>query len=322
MRIFGLLFACALLCVSGANAQVLSTGGANGDYYGKYGPPTADVISKAAWNPGGVKLRVSQGTPDNMQYVLEHPSDFGFAQGDIFFGKATEAPYAGKLRALRTDIGNEVVIAVVTPAIYNLSEGQWASIAAHASRVKFATSSESSGPAATFKLLQQLDPDGLGKAENVHYFPGSSGMDDAIGAVANGTANVALMVQAANPENERFKRIAAAGLKIVPVLSSGMRTFQAPGFGRVYNMCTNVDVGVGKPFDTACSPIVLFTGSANSDEQMLQDVTKASVGDFAPHESAFARIWHSVKRATSETMDAAIEQANRVAASVADKWKS
>ena len=210
---------------SAGDQDVVMTGGKTGDYYLYFGPPIVKLLEKA-WVDA--PLRESQGTPDNMDWLVDHPLSYALLQGNVYADLSKTDKYAGKIKILRgSGIGNETVLAVMNDRIYSRSQGSWAAVAAHAKQVRIVTASEASGPGQTLHQLMQLDPNGLGKAEPKFL----SSMDAAINAVADGQADVALMVQFANPQNPRFKLIAEKGLKIVPVLSASMKTLEIPGVG-------------------------------------------------------------------------------------------
>src|SRR5262249_49448558 len=161
----------------------------------------------------------------------EHPNSYALIQGDVLANAMHDAAKASKLKVVKgSGIGAEAVLAVMNQRTWDRSQGNWAAVAQHASRVSIVTSSESSGPGATMRSLMTLDPDHLGKG-NVRFL---SSIDDAITAVANGTADVMLMVQFANPDNPRFKSISERGLHFAPVLMGAMRGLKFPDGSPAY----------------------------------------------------------------------------------------
>ena len=168
------------------------------------------------------------------------------------------------------------------------------------------TASAASGPGQTLLQLMQLDPNGLGKAEPKFM----DSMDAALNAVADGRADVALMVQFANPQNPRFKLIAEKGLKIAPVLSASMKTLEIPGVGPAFTLCENAQVTPETRINTACSPILIATGASNENQDLKRVFAGVTEADFTPTEPAFAKLWKSMLSKGGAAWDAAVSKAN------------
>ncbi len=171
------------------------------------------------------------------------------------------------------------------------------------------TASAASGPGQTLLQLMQLDPNGLGKAEPKFM----DSMDAALNAVADGRADVALMVQFANPQNPRFKLIAEKGLKIAPVLSASMKTLEIPGVGPAFTLCENAQVTPETRINTACSPILIATGASNENQDLKRVFAGVTEADFTPTEPAFAKLWKSMLSKGGAAWDAAVSKANELA---------
>ena len=290
--------------------DVLMTGGKTGDYYLHFGPPVVRLLAKA-WVD--VPLQESNGTPDNMDWLVDHPTSYALLQGNVFaeLGKADK--YNGKIKILRgSGIGNETLLAVMNEKTYTRSQGSWASVAAHAKLVRLVTASRASGPGELFLQLMHLDPTGIGKAEPKFL----DSMDEAIEAVANGQADVAFMVQFANPQNPRFKLIAEKGLHIAPVLSPSMRGLEIPGVGPAFTLCENAQVTSDTKINTACTPILVATGTANDNADLTRVFASVTEADFTPSEPAFAKLWKSMLSRGSSAWDAAVAKANELAGKV------
>ncbi len=293
---------------SAGDPDVLMTGGKTGDYYLYFGPPIVKLLEKA-WVDA--PLRESQGTPDNMDWLVDHPLSYALLQGNVYADLSKSDKYAGKIKILRgSGIGNETVLAVMSDKIYNRSQGSWAAVAAHAKQVRFVTASEASGPGQTLHQLMQLDPNGLGKAEPKFM----SSMDAAINAVADGQADVALMVQFANPQNPRFKLIAEKGLKIAPVLSASMKSLEIPGVGPAFTLCENAQVTPDTRINTACSPILIATGASNDNGDLKRVFASVTEADFTPPEPAFAKLWKSMLSKGGAAWESAVSKASELAA--------
>lgn len=287
--------------------DVLMTGGKSGDYYLYFGPPVAKLLEKA-WVDA--PLRESKGTPDNMDWLVDHPLSYALLQGNVFADLSKNDKYAGKIKILRgSGIGNETVLAVMSEKIYSRSQGSWGAIAAHAKQVRIVTASEASGPGQTLRQLMRLDPNGIGKAEPTFM----DSMDAAINAVADGRADVALMVQFANPQNPRFKLIAEKGLKIAPVLAASMKGLEIPGVGPAFTLCENAQVTPDTRINTACTPILVGTGASNDNADLKRVFASVTEADFTPPEPAFAKLWKSMLAKGGAAWDAAVSKASELA---------
>ena len=321
---FLLLSMAVTLSATGAYAQqksedlcssdCLLTGGSKGDYFLHFAPPVRKLLEKA-WVDAPIAN--SPGSPATMDWIKDHPNSYGFVQGNILAIRAQDPAVNASIRIIDGDsIGDEAVLAIMNDKIFQRSQGSWAATAKHAKQVRFVTASENSGPGATFKSLMALDPDNLGKA-NVVYKPD---MDQAIAAVADGTADVALMVQFANPENPRFEAIHASKLHIVPVLMPAMKNLLLPNNKRAYEVCENVNVGEESPIDTACTPIQLITGSANDNKDLARVFGAVTKADFVPQESGFAKFWKSIKVTSTSVANSAFDKADALANAVAERF--
>lgn len=297
--------------------DVIMTGGAGGDYLQYFGPPLKKVLFAGAWVDAPVVQ--SDGTPASLDFLLDNPNSYALAEGNVYAGMATEPKYDGKLRVLTTRdmIGNEAVLAIVSDKFFKLSNGSFASLADHASRVRFVLPPDASGPGYTFKQMQGLDPDGLGKATQVTKV---KSIDAAIEAVASGEADATLMVQFANPKNERFIRVHALGLHFMPVAPLAMRDVKLPGdLGPAFGMCVKINVGDKDPMDTACSPILAVTGATNKNPDLTKTFANVKPDDFAPADGWFASVWKKTKAVAGPAAAASWDFASSTAADLAKK---
>ena len=302
-----------LLCstsMASAEQDVLVTGGKTGDYYLYFGPPITTLLQRA-WVD--VNVQGSAGTPANMDFLVDHQLSYALLQGNVFADLNKDSKYAGKIQIIRgSGIGNESVIAIMNDKIFERSHGSWAAIAAHAKMVRIVTSSKDSGPGRTLQQLMQLDPSGLGKAEPVFM----ASMDDALNAVADGRADVALLVQFANPNNPRFQLIAEKGLKATPVLSPSMKSLEIPGVGPAFTLCEGAQITSKITINTACTPILLGTGATNDNADLKKVFESVKETDFTPQEPTFARLWKSLLVKSGAAWDTAVTKAGDLAAQV------
>ena len=128
-RNFPLLIAAASFCfllgtsapAVAADQDVLMTGGKTGDYYLYFGPPIVKLLEKA-WVDA--PLQESKGTPDSMDWLVEHPLSYALLQGNVYADLIKNDKYAGKIKILRgSGIGNETVLAVMNDKIFSRSQG-------------------------------------------------------------------------------------------------------------------------------------------------------------------------------------------------------
>lgn len=277
----------------------LMTGGKAGDYFKYYGPPAQAALAKA-W--ADVPIATSAGTPANMDYVLAHPGSFMLAQGNVYGMLIGEEKYKDKFQILRAEgIGNEFVFVVVTQAVYDRVRGTWGGVLNNAAHAKFVNASRGSGPGRTFEQLQQMEPR-LAAAKNVTYLTSNNSMDDALQMLVDQQAQVVLMVQAANPDNERFQFIKTNGLRIIPVRTPAMLNVQIPGVGPAFVPCGNQNVGGKELLSGACTPILLVASASNTNTQLAK-IKSYPASDFVPPEGSFARYWKQTMAWTGTLAD-------------------
>jgi len=289
------------------NGDCFLTGGQAGDYYQYFAPPIQALFPKA-WVD--VPTAESPGSLASIEWVATHPHSYFFAQGDIVALIAQDQPdLSSKVKIIRgSDIGNEAVLAIMNDRIWERSQGSWAAIAQHARQVRFVTAAEKSGPGTTMRALMKLDPAGLGQAR-VTY---AASMDAAIDAVADGSQDVALMVQFANPENGRFQKVNNAHLHFAPVIMGKMRDLKLPDGRPAYDLCADLDVGAAKPLTTACTPIQFGTGAANDNPDLARVFGAAPKEAFAPRQTGFMSFWRKMQvkgRAAWDSVASATDRA-------------
>lgn len=310
---FGFLASAGTPALAQSEPPVLMTGGKAGDYYRFFAPPIVKVLEKA-WVDA--TIAESKGTPESMDYILTNQKSYMLGQGNVVAAKLKDPKYEGKLRILPTSgLGNEAILAVMNDKTFIRSSGSWGVVASHAKQVRFVTASERSGPGDTFKQLQALDPNGLGKAD-VRFMPS---MDEAIKAVIDGTADVALMVQFGNPENPRFQTINTAKLHFVPVINGSMKGIDIPGVGPAYTLCEGVEVAKGVALNTACTPILVLTGATNDNPDLDKAFKSVTPTDFMPRDVGFAALWKKTRTLGANAWASAMTTADEVAAKAASK---
>lgn len=310
LAIAAVMLACG--APSARAGDVIMSGGENGDYFQYFSPPLQKILAKA-WVDA--PIQASAGTPENLDYVVAHQTSYALAQGNVYAALATDPKYAGKLKELSAAVGNEAVLAIVGAKTFERSKGSFTAIAQHAGAVRFALAPANSGPGFTFKQLQALDPDGLGNATRIDTF---QSLDAAIEAVGKGDDDVTLMVQFANPDNARFRKVSKLRLHFVGIVLPAMRTLMLPSGKNAFNFCPDLDVGGGQTVSTACSPILAVTGAENSNPDLATVFASVTAADFAPVDSGFAKLWKKMKTAGKVGWDAAVTKADELAKKASD----
>jgi len=256
----------------------INTAGEKGAYHTLFCPPIAAALQKAQFK--GYECTPSKGTVENIDRVLENPTNIGFVQLDVY---ANEAIKRGeefkKLKVIRDDFACEHLWMVTrSPALdtYN-------SIRSNASRVRFILPPKESGSAATFAFLQTNDPEYLGRVpENrIIYKDDATAVLDEIGSSTDGA--VGFFVQFADPDNDNIKLLMRKRLKIVPVISAEILRIKLNG-REVYGEQTfESEPGIfaeGTEATTACTRVAIITGApilfegeaAERQEQMIRKV--------------------------------------------------
>lgn len=294
-------------------ADVIMTGGELGDYYMYFAPPLQKILTKA-WVDA--PLQTSAGTPENLDFIAAHQTSYALVQGNIFADKAKDPKYA-KVRQLPLVVGNEAVLAIVSPKMFERSHGSFTSIAQHAASVRFAVAPATSGPGATFLQIARMDPDGLGKATHLDAMPS---LDAAIEAVARGDDDATLMVQFPNPSNPRFVKINELHLRFMGLVLPSMRALKLPDDKDAFSFCPDLEVGAKEAVSTACSPILVVTGAENVNSDLDRVLSSVTPADFAPKETGFAKFWKKMKTAGKVGWDAAASSANDLAKRASDSF--
>jgi hypothetical protein len=188
------------------------TGSPNGAYNSLFCPPIPPALNQSFFS--GYRCQASGGTLENIKQVTTKPSDLGFVQMDVFALQASTDPNLLKqISIARSDIACEGLWMVTkNPALKSYGD-----VLGYARRIPFVLPSQTSGSAASFKYLQSIDQEGIGRATNIKYMTDATSV---INAVANGSdLSVGFFVQFADPENPNIKLMQEKGLSIIPVVS-------------------------------------------------------------------------------------------------------
>jgi hypothetical protein len=289
-----------------AQANQINTGGSTGSYALTFCPLVEKALKD---NKFDYVCTPSEGSRENIQRSIADPTQIGFSQLDVFALEKNRLGDQKLLTAMRSDIGRECLFMVTGNKQLN-SFGQ---IAAAASQLRFVLPPAKSGSSATFEYLQQVDPQGLGLAQDVTYVESA---DAAITQAMASDDMVTLLVQFPDPSNARFKAITAGGGTIVPVID---RTILRQEFGgeKVY-YAEETDITPPKwlktvpKLITACTPMVLITGTpdrlpdgtAQRDQQdLIRTMQALPVDQLRPKQGFFKTLWNKTKTLSAQSIE-------------------
>jgi hypothetical protein len=304
-------FAVALAVGLGASpvatiAADIHTGGASGAYHTTFCPL---LKSRLATFGATYDCKTSFGSSENLRRIARDPTDFGFAQLDVFALESGRFGGQKTFRTVRTDDVRECVFAVT--ADKNLTN--YGQIAVNADVLKFVLPPRSSGSASTFEFLSSIDPTGLGRARRVSH---AADTDEAIRRTLQDGQAVTFFVQFPDPANERFQLIRRLGGHLVPVID-GVILDQTIDDKPVYFAQETLIsqqpwLRAGSRVVTACTPLVLFTGNPNrireptaraAHRQLIASVRALRSGDLVPRDSVFERLYEQTRSASSRARE-------------------
>ncbi len=328
MRIPAWILCAAAAAISApATAQdfVINTGGETGAYHGQFCPALRDRIKKAGFE---ATCRTSAGSTENMQRVAEDPAQLGYGQLDVLALKARDFGGSSTFRRLRMDDVRECIFAVTR----DKGLDSYGELAVRADELRVILPPEQSGSAATFRFLQQIDPYGIGRTGNVIH---AANTDEAIRIALNSDATVAFFVQFPDPDNPRFKLAREKGGHIVPVLDRQILDQRIDGIPVYFAQETQVEnaswLYSGAKVVTACTPLIVFTGTAKSaaqqanrenHERMSQALEGLRGDQLMPKASLFSRVLRRTRELTATGAEKFVEiseQAREKAAPLFEK---
>jgi len=317
------LLACTILMTAfSAQAQdrvgpkAINTGGASGAYHSTFCPPIPGVLANAYFQ--GYACTPSAGTVQNIQRVLQQPTNIGFAQLDVFAREAAQRPSEfERLSLIRTDIACEGLWMVTkNPDI------DFGRVLGLARRIQWVLPPQGSGSTASFNYLRSIDPDGLGRVpdSNITYMNDATSVLNRIADSTNG--EVGFFVQFADPRNANIRLISERGLRVIPVISreilranvNGTQVYQAQTFQLTQGGLFGIG-GRAQTATTACTPVAMFTGSpAAFNDRNAQDDARELIArvqavprnSLMPQDSAIQSILNSATRLSQSAVDSAI----------------
>lgn len=268
-----------------AEAARIHTGGETGAYHQSFCPPLAKALEKAGRTH---VCTPSSGSLDNMARIEASPTDIAFAQLDVLsLARSVASVKPGKPRAsgsrrasgrqrgvnafqtIRSGDVHECLFAVArNPELKTFGD-----IAARAEQLRFILPPENSGSAATFRYLQSIDAD-LAHAGDVRHVADT---DEAIRLALSSDDTVTMFVQFADPDNPRFQLINRLEGHFVPVIDRNILAATIDGQSVYAAQETEVTdarwTEKGVRLVTACTPLVVFTGS---DQRIAKADAKAA----------------------------------------------
>jgi len=299
------------------SAEVISrsvnTAGENGAYHTQMCPRLLVALSKVGIQ--GYKCTPSKGTPENIERVLENPTNISFVQLDVYAKKASEQPekFKKKLSVIRSDIACEGLWMVTkNPTLNNYSE-----ILASAQDIAFILPAKESGSAASFAFLQTNDLKRLGHVPEIN----KRYVDDAtavLNEVANDDSAVGFFVQFAHPENADIKLMAQKKLKVIPVVSNEILDIRQNGLSvyqrQTFNLRSRNIFAGAMEATTACALVAVITGAPeeafgsdrdkiNAQRRLIQKVHDVPAEELRPQESQVTAIIGYAGALTEKVME-------------------
>ena len=276
-----------------ANEIQINTGAETGAYYSSFCPVLKERLGKAGLN---ATCKTSNGTAENMSRVTADPKQLGYGQLDVLALNSGTTTTPEAYIYLRNDDVRECLFAV-TRAKHITNFGE---LAINASKLRFFLPPMTSGSANTFRLLQQIDPYGIGQGTKIVH---EANTEQAIRQALKTDNGVTLFVQFPDPDNEHFKLIKKLGGHIVPVIDRRILARKLGNKNIYYAQETQVEnarwLKTGTKIVTACTPLILFTGlpqlisnkaDRTAHQNALETVRHMSADALLPNTSLFARV--------------------------------
>ncbi|MEO0798484.1 MAG: hypothetical protein AAFY53_04680 [Pseudomonadota bacterium] len=285
-----------------ATAQPAFTGGEAGAYHSHFCPALASALKRRNVD---LSCRPSNGTADNMGRVANDPRAFGYGQLDVFALKANA--YGGRqvFKRVRSDDVRECVFAVTKEKDIR----KYGELAVFASQLNFFLPPDTSGSTNTFRYLQEIDPNGLGQAQDVFI---AKSTESAIQRALETPGGVAFFVQFPDPNNARFRLVQDLGGHMVPIVDRVILSQTVDGQPIYFAQETQVTnarwLRSGRKVITACTPLVVFTGAeeAIADARARREhgaridiVQRLRPQELLPRAPLFARLIKRTKQLSS-----------------------
>jgi hypothetical protein len=293
-----------------AAANQINTGGEAGAYHKSFCPALSAQLKLAQFD---YACTPSAGTRENIERVLANPRQLGYGQLDAFALETRQLKAEAALTLVRQDDVRECVFAVTR----NKDVSNYGELAANAGRLRFIMPPASSGSFGTFQFLRAIDADGLGKAKSV---TNAASPEDAIREALSADDTVSLFVQFADPDSPRFELVRKLGGHVVPVIDRTILRQEVAGKKIYFAQETQVEnaqwVKSGHKVVTACTPLVVFTGSPDtiSGDQARKDhadlvrtVSALKSDSLLPEESLFQKLIKRTKELSAVSTEKMLE---------------
>ncbi len=290
-----------------ALATKINTGGKGGAYHSKFCGALKKGLDKAHFN---YECATSKGSADNINHVRNNPAQIGFSQFDVFALEVSRNVGTNPYHMIRSDIARECLFMVTK----NTDLDNFGQVSARAKNTHFILPPRGSGSTATFDFLRQLDPEGLGLANNITY--AKSTKEALKMALDTDDGSVALFVQFPDPNNERFKLVNKLGGHFVPVIDRNILRQQVGGKKIYYAQETGVSNRIlwkkGDRVVTACTPLVLFTGTPGllpagqtrlDQEDLIQTVESMAITELLPKKGFLSSFWERTKSLSADGLE-------------------
>jgi hypothetical protein len=304
------------LATQSASAVPVNTGGELGAYHSKFCPLLTKQLRKAEFN---YRCTTSHGSRENIKRVTDAPRELAFSQLDVFAFENVMLGGQDLFSTIRTDIARECLFLVTK----NKDFTNFGEISSIASELRFILPPQQSGNTGTFEYLQQIDPEGLGRAKNVaHVSSTDQALDDVL--ASEDPLAITIFVEFPDPDNARFKKIIAQNGHFVPVIDRNILRQEIAG-QKIYfaedTEIANPDWGKkGVTVVTACTPTVLFTGAPErladgkerqDQKDLIKTIEAVPVDELRPHAGFFTKLWRGTKSLSAEALEQMLETSEK-----------
>lgn len=306
----------ALVVPVSAQQHAIYTGSEAGAYNSTFCPPLPSVLSKSYF--AGYRCQPSGGTLDNISKVLTNPTDVGFVQLDVLARQMQEKPdLAKQISIIRSDIACEGLWMVTkNPSLKTYGDilGQ--------RRIPFILPGQNSGSNASFQFIQTLDPNGIGRSQNIKYVNDTATV---INTVAAGADNaVGFFVQYADPENANIRLMQEKGLTIIPVVTREITNAKVKDQDvyqvQSFNLKSGGIFSSAESQVTACTPVAVITGNPDNgktpndkdnQKDLIEALAKVPSKDLLPVEPRLAKLLSGIHRVTGSALNEMLAAADK-----------
>jgi hypothetical protein len=293
-----------------ASANWINTGAVDQPYHMTFCPLLANQLKLAQFD---FACTPSTGARENIERVLADPRQLGYAQLDAFHLISGQLRARSALSIVRHDDVRQCLYAVTrNPQLTN-----WGELAANAQRLRFILPPAASDSAVTFQFLRSIDPSGLGRAQQVSHTPS---IRSAIQQGLSADDTVSLFVQFPDADSAQFALTTQLGGHVVPVIDRAILRQEAAGRKVYFAQETQVEnpqwLRSGRKIVTACTPMLVFTGSAdnvaqdqarNDHTDLIRSLAALNASALVPEEGLFSKLWKRTKELSASGTEKLLE---------------